>query len=285
MTSQASSDSTPETVTTPTVVPPVAPLTTPAKSDFHPALAVSNIRNNIPIRLDMGTDRYGTWAELFRIHARSHRVLHHIVPGADKPPPLVTDPTYEQWATLDATVLQWIFSTISVDLMTTIMELDSTALSAWTRLADRFHDNQNARAVTLEQEFSVVRMEAFPTVATYCQRLKTLSDQLRDVGAPVNNHRLVLQLISGLTDAYKGVATLIRQSNPLPSFHQARSMLTLEEAGMAKMKPVEPPTAYVATQPRPSDASSQSSDCRSSNRSRSHNFKGRGGNRGNGGGL
>ena len=38
-------------------------------------------------------------------------------------------------------------------------------------------------------------------------------------------------MISGLPEAYHSVATLIRQSNPLP----ARSMLTLEEAGMAKM--------------------------------------------------
>ncbi|XP_057440105.1 uncharacterized protein LOC130731969 [Lotus japonicus] len=283
MSTTASSDPTPVATSTPTVVTTVTPHIPPTKLDFHPALVVSNIRNNIPIMLDMETDRYDTWAELFRIHARSHRVLHHIVPAADKPHPPVIDPSYEKWATLDATVLQWIFSTISVDLMTTIMEPNSTALTAWTHLVELFQDNQNARAVPLEQEFSTVRMEAFPTVAAYCQRLKTLSDQLRDVGAPVNNHRLVLQLISGLTDAYRGAATLIRQSNLLPSFHQARSMLTLEEAGMAKMKPVEPPAAYVATQPRPSDASSQSSDRRSSNRSRSHNSKGRGGNRGKGG--
>ncbi|XP_057452355.1 uncharacterized protein LOC130744179 [Lotus japonicus] len=253
MSSLASSDNTPLLVPSPTAVTPVAPPTPPAKPDFHPALVVSNIRNHIPIILDMETDCYGTWAELFRIHARSHRVLHHIVPVADKPTPPVTDPTYEQWVTLDAMVLQWIYSTISADLMSTIMEPDSTAFIAWTCLADLFQDNQNARDITLEQEFSTVRMEAFPTVAAYCQRLKTLSDQLRDVGAPVNNHRMVLPLISGLTDAYRGVANLIRQSNPLPSFHQARSMLTLEEAGMARMKPVEPPAAYVATQPRPSD--------------------------------
>ncbi|XP_057424722.1 uncharacterized protein LOC130718213 [Lotus japonicus] len=256
MSSPASSDSTPVTVTTPTVVTQVAPPALSAKPEFHPALAVSNIRNNIPIMLAMETDRYGTWAEIFRIHARSHRVLHHIVPTADKPLLLVTDPTYEQWAPFYATVLQWIYSTISNDLMSTIMELGSTAFSASTRLADLFHDNQNARVVILEQEFSTVRMEAFPSVAACCQRLKTLSDQLRDVGAPVNDHRLVLQLISGLTNAYRGVATLIRQSNPLPSFHHARSMLTLEEAGMAKMKPAEPPAAYVATQLRPSDVSS-----------------------------
>ena len=41
-------------------------------------------------------------------------------------------------------------------------------------------------------------------------------------------------MVSGLTDAYNQVATLIRQSDPLPPFYQARSMLTLEEAGLAK---------------------------------------------------
>lgn len=75
----------------------------------------------------------------------------------------------------------------------------------------------------------------FRNVYTYCQCLNTLSDQLRDVSALVNNHYPVIQLISGLTNAYQVVATLIRQSNPLPSFHQVRSILTLEETGLAKM--------------------------------------------------
>ncbi|XP_057452331.1 uncharacterized protein LOC130744160 [Lotus japonicus] len=138
MSSQATSDSTSVPVTTSPAVTPVASPAPPAKPDFHPALAVTNIRNHIPLMLDVETDRYGTWAELFLIHARSHRVLHPIVPTADKPPPLATDPTYELWITLDATVLQWIYATISIDLMTTIMEPDSTALTAWTRLADIF---------------------------------------------------------------------------------------------------------------------------------------------------
>lgn len=55
-----------------------------------------------------------------------------------------------------------------------------------------------------------------------------LSDQLKNVGAPVSNNRLVLQMVAGLTDAYNGVATLLRQSDPL------RSMLVLEEAGLNK---------------------------------------------------
>ncbi|MCI10601.1 hypothetical protein A2U01_0031695 [Trifolium medium] len=93
-----------------------------SKMEFHPALAVSNIKNHIPIILKMEKDQYGMWAQLFRIHARSHRVLHHIVSSTGKTPPAPTDVEHEQWTTLDATVLQWIYSTISTDLLTTILE-------------------------------------------------------------------------------------------------------------------------------------------------------------------
>jgi len=41
-------------------------------------------------------------------------------------------------------------------------------------------------------------------------------------------------MVVGLTKAYNGVATLIRQCDLLPAFYQARSMLTLEEVGLAK---------------------------------------------------
>ncbi|XP_060189172.1 uncharacterized protein LOC132618122 [Lycium barbarum] len=77
-------------------------------------------------------------------------------------------------------------------------------------------------------------MEHFPNVSAYCQRLKSLADQLKNVGAPVSDSRMVLQLVDGLTKPYRGVGMVIRQSNPLPPFYKARSMLVLEEAEMSK---------------------------------------------------
>ncbi|CAJ2655295.1 unnamed protein product [Trifolium pratense] len=215
-----------------------------SKMEFHPALAVSNIKNHIPIVLEIEKDQYGTWAELFRIHARSTRVLHHIVPSTGKTPPAPTDVEHEQWTTLDAVVLQWIYSTISTDLLTTILEPNSTAMEAWNRLKDIFEDNKNARAVTLEQEFSNTRMEDFPNVSAY-------------------------------------VATFIRQKDPLPKFPQARSMLILEEAGMAKMANTGSHSALHTTQQRPSEETSQRGNRRSGNRSRSRGNQGRGGGRAN----
>ncbi|XP_050909762.1 uncharacterized protein LOC127123604 [Lathyrus oleraceus] len=131
--------------------------------EFHHVLVVSNIKNHIPIILEMEKDQHGAWVELFRIHAHSHQVLHNIVPSMGKKPSADnSNVEYEQLTTLVFIVLQWIYSTISIDLLTTIMEADSTNIETWNHLTDIFQDNQNACDVTLEQEFSNIRIEAFP---------------------------------------------------------------------------------------------------------------------------
>ncbi|GAU43137.1 hypothetical protein TSUD_246770 [Trifolium subterraneum] len=205
-------------------------------SVIHPALTVPNITNFIKVRLDMEKSQYNTWSELFKIHARAYQVLDHIIPSSTDavtdPPLKDTDP--KLWSRLDAVVLQWIYGTISDDLLNTIIERDSTAETAWNRLFVIFFDNKNSRALYLEQEFSPVQMEQFPNASSYCQHLKSLSDQLSNVGAPVSNERLVLQLISGLTDAYATVGSQIRHGDTLPPFYKARSMIVLEETARAK---------------------------------------------------
>ncbi|XP_050908303.1 uncharacterized protein LOC127121922 [Lathyrus oleraceus] len=124
-------------------------------------------------------------------------------------------------------------------------------------------------------------MKDFLNVSAYCQRLKMLSNQLRNISSPVNNHRLVLQLISGLPEAYRSVATMIFQSNPLPAFYLAHSMLTLEEADMAKMENIGSHAAMHATQPKLAEDTSQRGNHRPDNRSRSRGNQGHGGGRGN----
>ncbi|XP_015064855.1 uncharacterized protein LOC107010111 [Solanum pennellii] len=82
-------------------------------------------------------------------------------------------------------------------------------------------------------------MENFPNASSYCQHLKSLADQLKNVGAQISDSRMMLQLVGGLTRSYRGVGTLIRQSYLLPPFYKSRSMLVLEEIGMAKEAAIE----------------------------------------------
>ncbi|XP_056693622.1 uncharacterized protein [Spinacia oleracea] len=256
-------------------------------SSFHPALSVSNIRNHVSIVLEMENVQYGTWAELFKIHARSHKVLHHIIPpppGKEKPAPK-TDDEIEVWSTLDATVLQWIYSTISTDLLNTILEPEATAMEAWTRLRDIFQDHQTSRAVLLEQEFTHTRLEDFPNGAAYCQRLKSLADQLKNVGAPVPNSRLVLQLVSGLSEAFKGIGTQIRHAKPLPTFSEARSSLLLEERELAAQATHGGGAAMLVAADPPPPADNNRHNRNNGNRNNCNNGRrGNAGGRTNGGG-
>ncbi|XP_021738810.1 uncharacterized protein LOC110705277 [Chenopodium quinoa] len=113
---------------------------TPKASPFHPAFTVTNIKSVIPIVLQMDRAQYISWVELFTINARSHQVLEHILPSPDKTDNSSslsnTDP--ELWTRLDALVLQWIYNTISNDLLNTILKPKSTAEAAWGRLKDVF---------------------------------------------------------------------------------------------------------------------------------------------------
>ena len=207
------------------------------------------------------------WAELFEIHARAHKVVDHIIPQPRKETLASTDASFEMSTIFYSTVLQLICSTISFDLLTTVMEKGFTVVAAWKCLASIFMDNQSSRAAALEQDFSSTRMEDFPNIFAYCHHLKQLYDQLKNVRAPVNNHHLVLQLVSGLSKSYCGVSTLIRQSNPLTSFFQARSMLTLEESSLAKMLSTSSHTTLHTTAQKDSnDSSQQRSNRRQDNR-------------------
>ncbi|KAL9237217.1 hypothetical protein vseg_011796 [Gypsophila vaccaria] len=215
--------------------------TQPPKPTFSPAYSVSNIKNYVPIILEIENVHYASWAELFLNTTRAFDVIDNIAPSKD-----ATPTKDDGWDRLDAIVKQWIYSTISIDLLHTILESGATAQQTWDRLKDIFNDNQNSRAVTLEQQFSAIHMDNYPSVSAYCQALKMVADQLSNVGSPVPETRLVLQLVTHLSEGYDSVATIIQQSDPLPSFYKARSMLTMEESRRAKLHSRVADTALVA---------------------------------------
>ncbi|XP_074278238.1 uncharacterized protein LOC141601832 [Silene latifolia] len=258
---------------------------TSSKSSFHPAYSVSNIKNFVQITLETENVHYASWAELFLNTASAFDVLDHLVPPKDTV--INKDAT---WTRLDAIVKQWIYSTISVDLLHTILEPGSTAQAAWDRLKDIFNDNKHSRAVMLEQQFTNTHMDNYPNVSSYCQALKMIADQLANVGSPVSETRLVLQLVNHGSEGYKGIATIIQQADPLPPFYKARSMLALEEHNQRiQAAPATADTALLAFN-SPTDAGSNShsnpTNSKGGGTSNSNNNRGKGGrhNRGQKGG-
>ncbi|XP_045798114.1 uncharacterized protein LOC123892370 [Trifolium pratense] len=212
--------------------------TTPQKPNFHYAFAITNVKSIIPITLDNDSSIYLSWSALFQVQARVHNVLDHIIPPTDEKDQQTAEQTKNNdpnlWNRLDAVVLQWMYATVTQDILSSILVINDTAENCWMRIAAMFRDNKHSRAVHLEHQFANTNLEDFPSTKAYCNRLKLLVDQLDNVDSPVNNTRLVLKMISGLTDSYVGFLTYIQQHDPLPQFETAKSRLELEESTMAQ---------------------------------------------------
>ncbi|XP_052622613.1 uncharacterized protein LOC111921823 [Lactuca sativa] len=195
--------------------------TNPTKA-IHPVYTVTNIQTKVRV-LDGTKVTYSSWVRLFKLHAKGYKVLSHINGTAS---PAKTDPTYDTWSEIDAIVLQWIYGTISDDLLGQVLDPASTAYEAWSKLQNIFLNNKGSRAAALEHEFNNLTLRAMTSLEAYCQRLKDLSGQLNDVECPVNEKRLVLQLVRGLPSEFDTVAAYINQTSP--TWDTACSMLQLE---------------------------------------------------------
>ncbi|XP_022024118.1 uncharacterized protein LOC110924417 [Helianthus annuus] len=196
-------------------------------SPIHPATTVSNIKTLIPVTLDIESGHYTTWSELFKIHCKAYQVFDHLKPrptasSSDKDRETASS---ESWERLDSIVLQWIYGTISTDLLHTILKPDTNAYDAWSALANLFQDNKATRTIDFNNKFATTRLDQFPTMSAYCQAMKVIYDQLQNVGSPITDEQLVLQLLTGLTEQYEGIAMIIQQTKPLPDFYDARSRL------------------------------------------------------------
>ncbi|XP_012077830.1 uncharacterized protein LOC105638611 [Jatropha curcas] len=189
---------------------------------IHPATTITNIKTAIPLTLDYESVEYNNWATLFTFHAKATLTYDHIAPSPVDGDTTVSPPrTMEQqaqWDCIDNIVRQWIYGTISHDLLNTIISPNDTAADAWNHLAELFQDNKSARAIHLETEFANTYLRDFLDTKAYTRRLKVLADQLANVGAKVSDQRMVLRLLNGLTDAYDSFVTAVQNKVPLPTF-------------------------------------------------------------------
>ncbi|KAL2933214.1 Retrovirus-related Pol polyprotein from transposon TNT 1-94 [Bienertia sinuspersici] len=159
-----------------------------SSTEFHSALTVNNIRNAVPVILDYENIQYADWVELFENHLCAHNLLHHIDPHSPRP----ADISDSLWRRLDAVVKQWIYGTISSDLLKIILSRKSTAQQAWDRLKEIFQDNKTSRALYLEHQFNNLHLHNFPNCTASGQQIKSLADQLANIDHNLTEQKMVI---------------------------------------------------------------------------------------------
>jgi hypothetical protein len=85
------------------------------------------------------------------------------------------------------------------------------------------------------------------SITEYSQKMKSLTDALRDVGHPVQDSQLVLNLLRGLNPRYSNTADdIANDKGGFPSFANPRDLLTMKELHLTNETKVANSTALLA---------------------------------------
>lgn len=221
------------------------------KEILHHCYSVTNIHTKVRT-LDGKKITYSQWVKLFKLHVKAWKVYNHV---DGTPPPDKSDSTHTLWTEIDAIVLQWIYATVSDEIFARIVVDETSAYATWNKIEEVFLNNKNARASALENDFTKLTLNGCGGLDEYCQKLKDIATQLADVGHPVTESRLVLQLVRGLPMELDTIGTLINQR--VPSWDEARNDIYLEQQRQAARsgQNLSRDTALVHTQSTTTDRS------------------------------
>lgn len=111
--------------------------------------------------------------------------------------------------------------------MARLLDGETSAYDTWRRIEEIFLSNKSARASALENEFTRHTLKSCGGLDEYCYKLKDIAGQLADVGHPVTETRLVLQLVRGLPDELDTISTLLNQTPP--TWDEARNRIHMEQ--------------------------------------------------------
>jgi hypothetical protein len=198
------------------------------------AAAVLNVRSLTNIILDSTSTAYASWRDLM--------ILVHI----DSDVASSTDPG---WRQMDSIVLNWISNSITPELHQVVWERGATARHLWLAIENKFLGNHEQRTLHLDAAFrSFVQGDL--TVSEYCRKFKNMVDALADLGSPVDDRILVLNILRGLNPRFEHLGAIIRRYTPFPSFLKVRDDLILEELHLdSSGPPTDAMALYTCTAP------------------------------------
>ncbi|KAM3405067.1 hypothetical protein ACQJBY_007885 [Aegilops geniculata] len=186
------------------------------------AVGLHSIKGHVPVELALDTGVHRQWRTFFRAACRKYALLDHLdFDAPDAPNP--------EWSLLNATIVSWLYGSVSLSILDAVMTPsdDPLAVDLWNSINGLFNDHKINRQLHLTAELGDVKMGEM-SMADYLQKVKSLSDGLADLGAPVDDAEMVVHCLNGLSEQYEAAADLISLM-PGMTFAQCRSLLALQD--------------------------------------------------------
>jgi hypothetical protein len=143
---------------------------------------------------------------------------------------------------MDSVVLNWINNSISPDLHQVVRERGCMTRHLWLTIENQFLGNREQRTLHLDAAFRTF-VQGDLSVNEYCRKFKAMTDGLADLGAPVKDRILVLNILRRLNQHFEHVSSIIRRYSPFSNFLKVRDDLLLKEIHMDSNEPPAAPTA------------------------------------------
>jgi hypothetical protein len=151
---------------------------------------------------------------------------------------------------MDSIVLNWISNSISADLHQVVRERGCTARLLWLAIENQFLGNCEQRTLHLDATFRNF-VQGDLSVSEYCRKFNTMTDGLANLGFPVEDRILILNIFRGLNQHFEHVGSIIRRYSPFPNFLKVQDDLLLEEIHMDSTSPSAAPTALYTNTAHP----------------------------------
>ncbi|KAF3786059.1 Retrovirus-related Pol polyprotein from transposon TNT 1-94 [Nymphaea thermarum] len=221
-----------------------------------PSLISSSFLSQL-IYQKLNHSNYLTWKRQFVPFIKSHRLYGHVDGTTPAPPKFVNrkvkrivvgneaagstigaevrieyetvdNPEHELWMAHDQSLVAYITSTLSEEVLGSIDD-DLIALELWTTLATTYSQVSEARFLQLKRQFQDIK-RGTRSVLEYLNEIKNVSDQLAAIGHPVSDKDKVQQALSGLGTEFDIFCTALEVLPILPSFEDLKAKLFQHEA-------------------------------------------------------
>jgi hypothetical protein len=248
--------------------------------------AILNARSLVNIILDSTSTIYASWRDLMMMDLERYALLDHV--NSD-----VASSTDPGWRRMDNIVLNWISNSITPELHQVVQKRGATARHLWLAIENQFLRNREQLTLYLDAAFRNF-VQGDLTASEYYRKFKNMADALADLGSPVDDQILVLNILRDLNPRFEHLGAIIRRYTPFPSFLKVQDDLILEELHLDSSGPPADATALytclalaAARPPAPSPAppsrppSNGGTDKKGKNKKTAGGGKGRGGTSGN----
>jgi hypothetical protein len=169
------------------------------------AVVVQNICALVPLLLDVNSTFYSRWRESFLLTLNKFSLECHVLSDVVHHSP--------DWIRMNVVVLTWINGTIIDNLADMISECGATARVLWLTIDSQYLENRTMRTLYADQAFHSFTQGDL-SAAEYCRRYKRLPEDLRDLGEPVSDKTLALNIIYGLNERLQALGLHLRRTSP-----------------------------------------------------------------------